>query len=188
MTTWLTRGLIFAAGMVVLRLAQGALINANPTNSGIISVILLLIFAAFALAWGWRDGTADAKASADPERRRDLAMRWLVAGLVAGLVSGAVAWAISLFYTNIYADGLFAELTAFTAFTALLVFLPAMFAVTAGRWNVDRKRVDEPRRRTHDGSESDVFDAVREDDRTGPIPAVAPGGAAVDYPEDNPAS
>lgn len=42
MTIWLRRGLIFAVGMVLLRLAQGALINANPTsNSGIISVLLV---------------------------------------------------------------------------------------------------------------------------------------------------
>ncbi|MGV0994168.1 MAG: B-4DMT family transporter [Mycobacterium sp.] len=188
MTTWLTRGLLFAAGMVVARLAQGALINANPTNSGIISVLLMLIFAAVALVWGWLDGTSDAKANPDPERRRDLAMQWLLTGLVAGLVSGAVAWLISLFYSNIYADGLFAELTAFTAFTALLTFLPAMLAVTISRWNVDRQREDVPLRRAHDGSETDVFDAAREDDQTGPIPAVAPSGAAVDYPDDNPAS
>lgn len=175
MTTWLPRGLVFAAGMVLLRLVQGALINANPTNSGVISVLLILIFAAAALVWGWLDGTADARASADPDRRRDLAMRWLLAGLLAGVLSGFVTWLISLVYRNVYADGLFPEITAFAAFTALAVFLPAMFAVALGRWMVDRNRVDEPRRRVNDdGSETDVFDTV----------STAPGAAAVDYPED----
>lgn len=175
MTTWLPRGLVFAAGMVLLRLVQGALINANPTNSGVISILLVLIFCAAAAVWGWLDGVSDARASADPDRRRDLAMRWLLAGLIAGVLGGFVAWLISLVYRNIYADGLFAEVTAFAAFTALAVFLPAMFAVTLGRWMVDRNRVDEPRRRANDdGSETDVFDTV----------SAAPAGTAVDYPED----
>ncbi len=172
MTSWLPRGLVFAAGMVVLRLIQGALINANPTNSGVISLLLILIFAAGALVWGWLDGVSDARASADPDRRRDLAMRWLLSGLCAGVVSGFVCWLISLVYRNIYADGFFPEVTAFAAFTALVVFLPAMIAVTLGRMSVDRKRVDEPRRRVNDdGSETDVFDTV----------STAPG--TVDYPE-----
>ena len=172
MKTWLSRGLVFAAGMVLLRLVQGTLINANPTNAGMISLLLVLIFAAVAFLWGWRDGVADARASADPDRRRDLAMRWLVAGLGAGVVSGAIVWLISLFYGAVYADGLFAEVTAFAAFTGLLVFLPAIIAVTLGRWSVDRNRVDEPRRGAdEDGSETDVFDAVRDEDHTGQIPA-----------------
>lgn len=175
MTAWLPRGLVFAAGMIVLRLVQGALINANPTNSGVISVLLILLFAAGAAVWGWLDGVSDARASADPDRRRDLAMRWLLAGLLAGVVSGLVCALIAMVYRNIYADGIFPEITAFAAFTALVVFLPAMIAVTLGRWMVDRKRDDEPRRRVNDdGSETDVFDTV----------SAAPAGAAVDYPDD----
>ena len=161
-SSWLPRGLVFAAGMVLLRLVQGALINAFPTSAGVISLLLVVLLGGAAAAWGFRDGTEDAQENADPDRRRDLAMRWLLAGLVAGVLGGAVAWLISLFYRGIYAEGLFAEVTAFAAFTALLVFLPAMFAVTVGRWRVDRNRVDEPRRRiSEDGSETDVFEAVQ---------------------------
>ena len=183
MTTWLPRGLLFAIGMVLLRLVQGTLINANPTNAGMISLGLCTLFGVAAFVLGLFDGMADARANPDPDRRRDLAMRWLVAGLIAGVVSGAVTWLISLIYRNVYADSLIAEITAFAAFTGLLVFLPAMIAVAIGRRSVDRRRPDEPRRRVTDGSETDVFDAVREDDRTGPIPAAA--GGAVDYPEDS---
>jgi hypothetical protein len=182
MTMWLSRGLVFAAGMVLLRLVQGTLINLNPTRAGIISVLLLVLFGAAAFAWGLLDGRADAHESPDPDRRRDLAMRWLLAGLIAGLLSGVVVWLISLVYRNVYADGLVPEVTAFAAFTALLVFLPATAAVALGRWDVDRKRVDEPRRRGDDGAESDVFDAVR----TGPGTAAAGTAAAVDYPEEYP--
>lgn len=189
MTTWLPRGLVFAAGMVLLRLVQGTLINTYPTRAGTISVLLVAIFCLAALAWGFLDGSADARANPDPDRRRDLAMRWLVAGLVAGVVSGIVVWLISLVYRNVYADGLVPEVSAFAAFTALAVFLPAMLAVAIGRWVVDRNRPDEPRRPGADGSETDVFDVVRDDDRTGPIPpipAAAAAGAAVDYPEEYP--
>lgn len=180
MTNWLPRGLVFAAGMVLLRLVQGTLINLNPTRAGIISTLLLLLFGIGAFAWGLLDGRADAHENPDPDRRRDLAMRWLLAGLLAGVLGGAVVWLISLVFRNIYADGLVPEVTAFAAFTALLVFLPATAAVALGRWQVDRSRVDEPRRRADDGS--DVFDAVR----TGPVPtaSAAGAGAAVDYPEE----
>lgn len=177
MTNWLPRGLAFAGGMVLLRLVQGTLINLNPTRAGIISTLLLVLFGIAAFAWGLLDGRADAHESPDPDRRRDLAMRWLLAGLVAGVLGGAVVWLISLVYRNVYAEGLVPEVTAFAAFTALLVFLPATAGVALGRWQVDRSRVDEPRRRTEDGS--DVFDAVR----TGPVPAAGAGAAeTVDYP------
>lgn len=181
MTTWLPRGLVFAAGMVLLRLVQGTLINTYPTNAGTISLLLVVVFCLAALAWGFLDGTADARANPDPDRRRDLAMRWLLAGLVAGVVSGVVVWLISLFYRNIYADGLGPEITAFAAFTALSVFLPATFAVAIGRWLVDRGRPDTPRRPGADGEETDVFDAVRDED---PGEKYAPSRREMDWRQD----
>lgn len=174
MTTWLPRGLVFAAGMVFLRLVQGALINTYPTKSGIISILLVAVFGLVALIWGFLDGTADARASADPDRRRNLAMRWLMAGLFAGVVSGAVTWLISLFYRNVYVDGLGPEVTAIGAFTALMVFLPATIAVAVGRRMVDRRRPDEPRRRH--GEAHDAFDAVLEEGYEEAPEAVAVAG------------
>lgn len=162
MTTWLPRGLVFAAGMVLLRLVQGTLINASPTNAGTISVGLVLLLALAALIWGLFDGMSDARANPDPDRRRDLAMRWMMAGLVAGVLGGLVAWIISLFYRDIYVDGVGPEVTAFAAFTALLIFIPAMFAASVGRWLVDRRRPEAPRRQ-HVGS--DVFDEVIDEDQ-----------------------
>lgn len=189
MTTWLPRGLVFAAGMVLLRLVQGTLINTYPTRAGTISVVLVALFCLAAFVWGFLDGMADARANPDPDRRRDLALRWLVSGLVAGVVSGFVVWLISLLYPYLYAEGIIPEMTAFAAFTALAIFLPAMLAVSIGRWVVDRNRPDEPLRVGEDGSAVDVFEVVRDDDRTGPIPPIAAGtaaGAAVDYPEEYP--
>lgn len=202
MNSWLLRGLAFAAGMVIVRLVQGTLINQYATKAGLISIVLVALFAIAAFIWGYLDGRSDANAQPDPDRRRDLAMTWLVAGLVAGVVSGFVAWLISLFYKNVYAEGLISEVSTFAAFTALVVFLPAIAAVAIGRWLVDRGRPDEPRRRY--GEAHDVFDAASEDDRTGPIPAHGAGESAaeeqtsavataerdapteaIDYPEDD---
>ncbi|WP_421840285.1 B-4DMT family transporter [Mycobacterium sp.] len=181
MTTWMLRGVVFAAAMVVVRLFQGTLINAWPAHSGLISLVLLLFFLIGVIAWGLLDGLADAKANPDPDRRQDLAMTWLLAGLVAGVTSGAAAWLISLFYKSLYVGGLVSELSTFAAFTALLVFVPALSGVAVGRWEVDRQLAKIPVR--HHGlaaererADTDVFAAVRADDTpTGEITLDADG-------------
>ena len=172
MTTWLLRGLVFAAGMVLVRLVQGTLVNASPTNAGTISLLLVSLFGVAAAIWGLLDGIADARANPDPDRRRDLALRWLVAGLVAGALSGLVAWIISLFDGAIYAEGPITEMTVFAAFTALVVFVPAIFAVSVGRKLIDRKRPDLPRHH----SDGDVFESVLEDGYEDPSERVSVAG------------
>ncbi|BBY88576.1 B-4DMT family transporter [Mycolicibacterium tokaiense] len=164
MAKWLLRGLVFAALMVVVRLFQGALINQFETRALLISAVLLAVYVVVVLLWGLVDGRGDARTNPDPDRRGDLAMIWLVAGLVAGVVSGAVSWFISMIYPDLYAGGLVNELTTFAAFTALLVFLPAIVAVAVGRWLVDRKAPPFQRRRDDDDrADTDVFAAVRDD-------------------------
>src|SRR5579884_4202666 len=163
MTNWRLRGLVFAAAMVIVRLLQGALINAFPTQAGLISIVLVLLLFIAALVWGLRDGRADASAEPDPDRRRDLAMTWLLAGLTAGIVSGAVVFVISLLYKGLYAGGLLNELTTFAAFTALLVFLPAMGGVALGRWLIDRHAPPPPKHGQRE-DDTDVFEAVHEDE------------------------
>jgi len=163
MTSWMLRGLVFAGGMVLVRLVQGALINTYENKASMISLTLVALFAIVPLVWGFLDGRSDAKDNWDPDRRRDLAMWWLNAGLFAGVVSGAVVWIISLFYANIYSDSLLNELTTFAAFTALLTFIPAVITVALGRLSIDRGRPEMPRRRVTDGAEdADVFDAARD--------------------------
>ncbi len=171
------RGLVYAAAMVVVRLFQGALINAWQTQAGLFSVALLILFIIAVAVWGVLDGRADAIANRDPDRRGDLAMTWLLAGLVAGLLGGAVSWLIALVYNGLYTGGLINEVTTFAAFTALCVFLPGIIGVTVGRWRVDRQFEKTPEK--HHGlgakqqrdSDTDVFTAVRGDDTpTGEIP------------------
>jgi MFS family permease len=178
------RGLSFAAVMVVVRLFQGAIINAWQTQAGLVSVLLLLLFIIGVVVWGVLDGRADAKAHRDPDRRQDLAMTWLLAGLFAGVLSGAVAWVISLFYKGLYTGGLINEVTTFAAFTALCVFLPGIIGVAVGRWRVDRQFEKEPEK--HHGlggdgerADTDVFTAASADEApTGEVPVQHHGAQA----------
>ncbi|MGV0852502.1 B-4DMT family transporter [Mycolicibacterium phlei] len=163
MSKWLLRGLVFATLMVIVRLLQGAMINAWETKAGLISIVLVSLFAIAAFVWGLIDGRADARANPDPDRRGDLAMTWLLAGLFAGIVSGAVAWFISLFYKSLYVEALINEVTTFAAFTALVVFLMAIAGVALGRYLIDRNADQTPHLRRHgddDRADTDVFAAV----------------------------
>ncbi len=170
MSKWLLRGLVFAALMVIVRLLQGAMINAWETKAGLISITLIVLFAIGVFIWGISDGRADGQANPDPDRREDLAMTWLLAGLFAGIVSGLVAWFISLVYTALYVEALINEVTTFAAFTALLVFLFAIAGVALGHYLVDRNFDKQPRKhhglaesaaeQEQDRADTDVFAAV----------------------------
>ncbi len=163
MSKWLLRGLVFAAVVVVLRLIQGALVDAFPTQAGWISPVLGLFLAIPAILWAYLDGRADARAQMDPDRRQDLAMVWMIAGLIAGLLGDLVCWFIGLFYPVLYTGNLISELTSFAAFTALLIFVTGVVAVSIGRWTVDRKAPPFVRRREGDEerTDTDVFAAVQ---------------------------
>ncbi|ORV53381.1 hypothetical protein AWC05_19905 [Mycobacterium florentinum] len=178
------RGLAFAGLMVVVRLVQGAIINAWQTQAGLISVVLLLLFIIGVAVWGVLDGRADAKANADPDRRADLAMTWLLAGLLAGILSGAVSWLVALFYKGLYTGGLINEVTTFAAFTALCVFLPGIVGVAVGRWRVDRNPPpDRPGGPDEERADTDVFTAASADEApTGEVPVQHPGAHAAAQP------
>jgi MFS family permease len=174
MRSWLLRGLVFAFLMVVLRLVQGAMINTWETQAVLISVFLVVVYFIAVVVWGYLDGRSDARAQPDPDRRSDLAMTWLIAGLIAGILSGAVCWFISLFYKGLYVGGLVNELTTFAAFTALLVFVGAVVGFGVGRFLTDRQYNKEgapPRRTGEENVDTDVFEAVREGEKTHEEPA-----------------
>ena len=167
MKSWLLRGLVFTALMVLVRVVQGWLINKWETHTILMSVLLVTAYAVVALLWGLLDGRADAAAEPDPDRRADLAMTWLLAGLLAGVLSGFLAWLIKQLYENIYVEGLPNELTTFASFTALITFVSAIIGVSVGRWFTDRaaarRGVVVGRHRTDDAPDTDVFAAVSAD-------------------------
>lgn len=164
MSKWLLRGVVFTTAMVIVRLLQGALVNASPGNAIWFSTGLLVLFSIGVAIWGVIDGRGDARSNPDPDRRADLAMTWLLAGLAAGILSGAVSWFIGLFYKSIYTEALLNEVTTFAAFTALLTFLVAVAGVTIGRWTIDRKAPPVTRTRhglaADENTDTDVFAAV----------------------------
>ncbi len=186
MTNWLLRGLVLAGVMFLVRLAQSVGINTWPTQAGLITIVVLLLGAPWAILWGAIDGRADAHAQPDPDRRADLPMTWLLAGLVAGILGGALSWLTSLLYKGFYVGGLISELTTFAAFTALIVFVPGVAGVAIGRWLVDRGYAKLPQRHhglaAHEegGADTDVFAAVSAGAE--PTAPVAGGAAAAEVP------
>jgi len=116
----------------------------------------------------------DAGLHADPDKRQDLAMRWLLAGLLAGILSGAVAWLISRGDQALYTGGLISEVTTFAAFTALVVFISALLGATVGRWVLDRRpRAARSHGRDGERADTDVFTAVRGEAPTEGIPVTS---------------
>lgn len=85
MSKWLLRGLVFAALMVIVRLFQGALINAFETKAGLISITLVALYAVVVLISGLCGRPQRRPRQPGPDRRSDLAMTWLLAGLFAGV-------------------------------------------------------------------------------------------------------
>ena len=99
MSKWLLRGLVFAALMVIVRLLQGAMINAWETKAVLISIVAGRCCSRSRRSSG---ATSTAAPTRAPTLTRtgaaDLAMTWLLAGLFAGVSAALVAWFISLFY------------------------------------------------------------------------------------------
>ena len=173
--------------MVVVRLFQGALINAWQTQAGLISIVLLLLFAIGVVVWGVIDGRADAAGEPGPGpppgSGDDLAAgRPGRPGCSAARCPGSSRCSTRALYTG----GLINELTTFAAFTALLVFLPAIIGVAIGRWLVDRQLAHTPQSTTvaRTTGDTDVFAAVRADEA--PTAGGCPAASARNGPRRRP--
>ncbi|MDI9906096.1 B-4DMT family transporter [Rhodococcus sp. IEGM 1406] len=141
MNAWLVRGLGMALIHVVFRALLGAAIAQWPLQGSTLRWLSLLIVIVFAAIWGGIDGIGDRRNFPEPEDGADLTMLWLKAALVGGFVAGAASWALSLVPSlELTQQGLFFEVTSGAAFTILLIFVPAMIAITVGRFFVSREQ------------------------------------------------
>lgn len=143
MKPWLTRGLGLTLVHVLVRVLLGAALVQWPLQGSVLRWGSLLVVVFVALIWGGIDGIRDRRANPDPDRGADLTMLWLKAGAITGLLGGFLTWLVdAITPIPVGVKSLFFELTSGAAFTVLLVFLPAMLAVTVGRLLVRREQAN----------------------------------------------
>ncbi|WP_181763013.1 B-4DMT family transporter [Rhodococcus spelaei] len=147
MNSWLLRGLGMAFVHVVTRVLLGIAVTEWPLHGSTLRWLGVAVVILAALIWAGLDGIRDARAHpGEEEEGADLTMRWLKAAVVAGLLAGAVSWLIgAVSDIALGENSLFFELSSGAAFTVLLVFVPAMAAVTVGRLIVRRDAKKAPK-------------------------------------------
>jgi hypothetical protein len=139
MYAWLLRSVGLGVLTVVLRTLLGFAMIYWPTHGQWLRIGCLVILIGAGVVWGIFDGRADRKTYPDPDEGVDLTMRWLKAGIAGGLGSGLLAWLLGFVPTfDLSGNSLFFELTVSAAFIVLMIFVPAMVGVTAGRFLADR--------------------------------------------------
>ncbi|MEE2035029.1 B-4DMT family transporter [Rhodococcus chondri] len=148
MKPWLLRGLGLALVHVVVRVLLGAALVQWPLQGSVMRWLALVVVILAAVVWAGIDGIRDRRAHPDPDRGEDLTMRWLAAGAVTGLLGGFLTWLADVVLpVSVGVKSLLFELTSGAAFTVLLVFVPAMVAVVAGRFFANRGQKEDGRSR-----------------------------------------
>ncbi|MBF4481627.1 hypothetical protein SAMN02745947_00449 [Rhodococcus rhodochrous J3] len=171
MKPWLLRGLGLALVHVVVRVLLGAALIQWPLQGSVLRWLGFAVVVVAAFVWAGLDGIRDHRAHPDPDEGDDLTMRWLAAGAVTGLVGGVLTWLVdAITPIPVGVTSLFFEITSGAAFTVLLVFLPAMAAVTLGRFFARRNE----RKTTRD----DDWSVHREHHAPVGVGAAAPEGSA----------
>lgn len=125
---------------VVTRVVLGIAVTAWPLHGSVLRWFAMAVVILAALIWAGLDGIRDGRAHPSERGEADLTMTWLIAGAVAGVASGAVCWLVgAVSDLALGENSLFFELTSGAAFTLLLVFVPAMIGVAAGRFIAHRE-------------------------------------------------
>ncbi|HEU5472824.1 MAG TPA: B-4DMT family transporter [Actinophytocola sp.] len=126
MRTWLLRGGVLAVLHAAAQVAVAAFTARNPTAQTTIAAIVLAVLVGVAAVWGALDRW---RGLDRPE------VTWLIAALVAGWGAGVLSViGRAAFVDQTGASELGSALTGGAAFTALLVFVPAVAGLLAGRW------------------------------------------------------
>ncbi|QRY64021.1 B-4DMT family transporter [Gordonia sp. PDNC005] len=141
MSSWLLRGVVMSIVHIAARIILGAVVISAPLSSPLARWLTIAACIVVAIVWGGLDGLKDARAHSDPDDYEDLTVRWLKAGLLAGFVSCLVSWILGTVWLNgIGQASLPIELIAGTSFIALIVFVPAFFGASVGRFLIRREQ------------------------------------------------
>lgn len=164
MTGWVVRGVGMALVHVVARVVLALAVAAAPTSGSMLQILTLIAVILVALVWGGLDGIASGRRGEHDDT--DHTMVWLKASLIAGVGAGFLSWLFTAIANiAVSANTLVFEVTAGAAFTVLLVFVPAVIAVTIGRWWARRGTDDGPRRRSADPDERRATENTDDDGR-----------------------
>lgn len=124
---------------IVTRIILGFFVISAPLSSNVAKTIALVVVVLVAIVWGGFDGIKDARANPDPDDYADLTVRWLKVGLFAGVVSCLVCWILGTLWLNgIGQSAFWIDMTAGVSFITLVVYVPAFFGVSLGRFFVRR--------------------------------------------------
>lgn len=116
---------------VAVRTALGFAALSWPSDLPLQRNIGLLVVLAVALLWGGVDALLE---DLSDEDRDELTLRWLKAAVLVGPLAGLVGWAVGgLFIDVVGAGQLPSEIIGGGAFTALLIFVPAVVGMLFGR-------------------------------------------------------
>jgi len=136
---WLPRAGLMMLVHVAARTALGFAALSWPTSGQLQRIIGFVVVVVIAALWSGLDTLRESLAD---DEREDLTQRWLTAAVVAGPVAGLVGWAIEgLFIDSIGTSALAGDIIGGGAFTALLIFVPAVVGMMFGRLaRTDRAR------------------------------------------------
>ncbi|GAA3960955.1 B-4DMT family transporter [Gordonia caeni] len=141
MESWLLRGIVMSIVQIAARVLLGFAVIAWPVQSTIYRTIAIAAVVLIAVVWGGLDGIRDARANPDPDDYADLTMRWLKAGVLAGAISCFVCWLLGTFWLDgIGQADFWIEMIAGTSFITLIIYVPAFFGVSIGRWLIRREQ------------------------------------------------
>lgn len=129
-------GLVHFAARLILALA----VAGAPSQGSVLRTVTLVAVILIAAVWGGMNGIAAGRGGEDEDHRTDFTIYWLKAAVVAGLLGGLISWLFTVISgVAVSTNSLFFEVTSGAAFTILLVFIPAVIAVTVGRRLAGRK-------------------------------------------------
>ncbi|MGB6125862.1 MAG: B-4DMT family transporter [Gordonia sp. (in: high G+C Gram-positive bacteria)] len=139
MSSWLLRGVVMSIVHIVARILLGVVVISAPLSSPLGRWLAILAVVLVAIVWGGLDGIKDARAHDDPDEYTDLTVRWLKAAVFAAFVSCLVCWILGTFWLNGIGQASFwIDMTAGLSFITLLIYVPAFFGATLGRFFVRR--------------------------------------------------